>query len=256
MPAAAHSRFPRIVALMFVLALPCLGQIPQDHPELCGKPGRYIPLPPNITAVSGEVESNLFLELNGSKVTITMGGVNRVLQVCPLANGVLAVFGLFEVDPTAYDVHLVDSNTGTELHSFAARSPTISPDQHWLALREFSPVHSDIEISEQYLLYDLTKNAAGNRIPGVDYSWLPPLGRTIYPATERHIPFGSGGLPSEQVHSFHGNSFHWAADSRSLVFVDSTTSGTSLVLVRIEGEELTTYVHPVGENLCLSQYLE
>src|SRR5207244_309948 len=108
--------------------------------------------------------------------------------------------------------YIVDGSTGTELHSFWARSPVISPDQHWLALREFYPAHSDVDISEQYMLYDLTKGAAGNKIPSVDYRYVPDLGRTMYPATEKHIPFESSGVPAEQVHYFGGSSFQWAAD--------------------------------------------
>ena len=51
------------------------------------------------------------------------------------------------------------------LDIFGARDPVVSPDRHWLVYRERYPTRVEV-VWEQYLLYDLTKDAAYNAVPG------------------------------------------------------------------------------------------
>ena len=246
------TRLWRAWTLVLALALPVLGQIAQDHPELCGKPNGYVPLPPNVIAFSSDdVESMLTMRLNSSTANIRMGPVERVQEVCPVGGNKLLVFGLLN-DPTANDIYLIDATTGAELDSFTVSNPAVSPNQHWLATRLWWPGFVDPPSSVQYYLYDLTKDAAGNKLPGVDYRYVPHLGRTMYPATPKHLPF-ENDQPPERKHIFEGGSFQWAPDSQSVLFLDRTlAAGLVVVLVRIGADDLTTYIHPLGADACAS----
>jgi hypothetical protein len=250
--ALSITRFWRAWTLALALALPVLGQIAQDHPELCGKPNAYVPLPSNVSAVSsGDLESILTIRLGGSAVNIRMGAVEHVLEVCPIGGNKLLVFGLAH-DPSGYDIYLIDATTGAKLDSFTVSDPAVSPNQHWLATREWEPGYVDPPSSVQYYLYDLTKDAAGNKLPGVDYRYVPHLGRTMYPATPKHLPF-ENDQPPERKHIFEGGSFQWAQDGQSVLFLDRTlAAGLVVVLVRIGADDLTTYIHPLGPDACAS----
>jgi hypothetical protein len=125
----------------------------------------------------------------------------------------------------------------------------MSPDQRWLAVRAFYPAQSDIDQSESYWLCDLTKDRAGNKIPGTDYGDRYPLGYAIY-LIRRQIPDSRTPPSPEAVHRFEGGAFHWAPDSKSLMFTDSTEKGATVVLARIGSTGPTTYVYRPGKGAC------
>jgi hypothetical protein len=153
-------------------------------------------------------------------------------------------------DRSGYEIVLIDASTGKPLDSMLARSPSMSPDQRWLAFRLFYPVHSDIEQSETYWLYDLTKDEAGNKIPGTDYGDMGILGYAIYPI-RRQIPSNSRTQPSpETVHIFEGEGFHWAPDSKSLIFTDRTEKGAVAVLALIGPVGVTTRIYHPRSSAC------
>ena len=106
---------------------------------------------------------------------------------------------------------------------------------------------SEIPITDEYLLYDLTKDAAGKRsFPGIDPSLVERYGRTIYPVTRNHVPFENHGVQPDQVHSFESTSFFWAPDSKWVVFADRLESTVSIVLVQVGEKDLTTLVRPIS----------
>jgi hypothetical protein len=153
-------------------------------------------------------------------------------------------------DRSGYEIDLIDGATGKEMDSLWARSPTMSPDQRWLAVRAFHPTQSDIDQSETYWLYDLTKDRAGNKVPGTDYGDMYPLGHAIYPIRRQIPPDGQTQPSAETVHRFEGEAFHWAPDSKSLMFTDSTEKGAVVVLARVESTGVTTYVYRPGSGAC------
>ena len=146
--------------LFLLFAIPTAAQIAQDRPDLCGKPNSSVPLPPGISATTSDAGADVTISVDNSKVKIEMAGVDEVQQVCPLPSNRILIFGLLD-DRSAYGIALVDLTTGKALDDFLARTPTISPDQRWLAVRRFYPAQSDIVQSESYWLYDLTKDSAG-----------------------------------------------------------------------------------------------
>jgi hypothetical protein len=238
----------RALLIAFGLLQPAISQIIQDQPELCGKPDSNVEVPANITATLGDGKYELRLQLRDKTVTIEMAGVEKLQEVCPLENGRVLVFGLLNY-PNAHVVYLIDANAGTELDSLTVSSPAVSPDQHWLAARAWVPAFSSSIGSEQYFLYDLTKDAAGNKLPGVDYRFVERLGRVMFPVTANRAPFEDYRSP-EQGHSFAGGAFYCAPDSKSVVFLDRDPEGVSLILVRVGASDLRTYTYRLKDGDC------
>jgi hypothetical protein len=183
---------------------------------------------------------------NGSTAKIETYGADLVQQVCPLSQNRLLVFSPTNND--GYDIKIVNKANGAVIDSFLTRSPLASPDQHWLVYREFTATQTDVPTTEQYRLYDLTKDASGNQVPGVDYRYVGGPGRTIYPVTPQHAPFESLGVLPEEVHEFPSDSFYWSPDSKSVAFVDLFASQLAIVVVRIAGDDLTAYVHHLSAS--------
>jgi hypothetical protein len=130
--------------------------------------------------------------------------------------------------------------------SFNSYNPIASPNQHWIVFRDFYPPQSELRVSEEYLLYDLTKSTRTNRISTSDPYVADAPGRVIYPVVDGRAPFEHSGVPISQAHRFRSNSFYWTEDSRAVVFADSLQNALSIVLVTIDGDRLNTYVHPVS----------
>jgi hypothetical protein len=235
------------VCLLLIAAIPLLpAQVKQDQPELCGRPREIVVLPPNVTANSFNTHSTLTIRLADSVANIEMPGVGEVAQVCPIPQGKLLVFGSLD---GAYDIHILYASTGAVLDSDWVYDPAVSPDQRWLAYREFYAPQSEISLCEEYMLYDLSKTAEDNLVPGVDRRHVHGKGRVIYPSVPNAAPFEHLGLPENLCHQFRADALHWSPDSSALVFADSVLDQLSLVWVRLEADGLfTTYVHRLHTN--------
>ena len=227
----------RALTLSAVVVLPIFSQIAQDRPELCGKPQGLIPLPHTISAEHSGTHMDLAIELDGREAKIELSGVQEVDEVCPLDGNRFLVFTTMGAGDST--IFIVSGTTGALLDSFVVQTPAVSPDQHWLAMRDWIIPISQIPRTEQYLLYDLTKDAAANRqYPGAAPGQALRYGRTMYPATPNHVPFENHGVRADQLHSFPGRSFYWAEDSKSVLFTDSTDEGLKIVLVRVGDKDL------------------
>jgi hypothetical protein len=112
-------------------------------------------------------------------------------------------------------------------------------------MKAFYPAHSDAPFSDEYLLYDLTKDRAGNTMPGVTQYTEGMRGRVVYPAVDRGTPFESFNLPSNEQHSASSIRYYWASDSSAALFADSVEGTLSVVLVRTDSEPPKTYVHAI-----------
>lgn len=217
-------------------------QIAQDRPDLCGRSGESIPLPPG-TTFSVKESSDLTIRLrNGRTATIDIDPAESVLQICPIAGERLLVFGTVAGGdgPLVWIISLED---GTKLDGIGARSPSVSPDQRWIAYRKFYPRFSAL-YTDEYLIYDLAKSPSGS----------PAAVRQMYPPTVNHAPF-YGAYDENRLHTFASKAFFWSPDSRFVMFADSMGEDGarefSVVAVDVQARALTAYTHRVDpQELC------
>ncbi len=234
------------ILLSALLVFPLSGQITQEHPELCAKLDGFVPLPPNVSAVVDHSigHADLFIGSGNSTVKISLPGVvDDVDEVCPLSDGRLVLFG---GTYNSANINIIDGTHALLLDSFYGFDPAMSPNQRWLVYRKFYPLHTELPVSEEYLLYDLTKTPAQDRPRGVVLYDRANVGAVIFPLGQRNLLTDNIGLPEDQQHSFRSKSFFWAPDSQAIVFGDSVQDRFSLVLVLIDSAGVPrAYVHPI-----------
>jgi hypothetical protein len=221
------------------------GQVAQDHPELCGRPGASIPMPSGLTILSDPSDSRSELRIQALDKTILFPAVmESVQQACPIGEDELVVFGLGT--PALYNIEIVRLADGSLRDSFYGFSPIIAPNQRWLVRRKFYPAQA--VTSEEYLIYDLAQDWAHNREPGVARSDMDLVGRLSYPVVAANWPYYSDHPPPSETHSFRSDSFYWAADSGAVVFADSVQEHLSLVLLSSNDDKFRAYTYPLTDS--------
>ena len=245
-----------VLPLLFsiVIVFPALGQINQISPEVCGTPNIAVPLPPNIRATldPSTGEGSLYIGVGDTSRKISLPGVvNEVDEVCPLKDGRLAVFAFAEKGGLG-EVYLINRADGSLLDYLWGFAPAMSPNQRWLVYRKFYPARTELPVSEEYLLYDLTKSPAQNRPPGIALSDYANVGSAIFPVGQKNLEGDNIELlPPEQQHGvgsgYSGPGFFWAPDSRAVAFGDFVQQKLSIVLVTLDAQANTTAsVYPVS----------
>jgi hypothetical protein len=190
------SRFLMVASL----ALPAFAQIEQTHPELCGMPGGTVPSLPAMSISVDHSEGSAKLFLGGGFATKAIdlpGVIDSVPEVCALPSGQYLVFG---ETYNSTNMLIVDVQKGAMVDHFQGFDPAMSPDQRWIAFRKFYPRHHDLPLSEEYLLYDLSKNPSQNRAPGIDLTDWETVGRTIFPVGW-NTTWDAGDMPNDRMHS-------------------------------------------------------
>jgi hypothetical protein len=209
-------------------------QIAQDRPELCSSLDP-VPLPLGLSAISTGTGTDLTFRLrDGSSKSLQLTVPDEIDQICPLDRERLAAFGGVR-GGDGYIVWILSEQAGTILDTIGARDPRLSPDRRWLIYRQRYPTQSEA-VFEQYLLYDLSKDAAGNQPSGARHEYPP--GRLVYPVTASRARLEDLTLTPDQYHTFPGKSFFWSADSKSVASADHVGKTTSIIVVRIEATNL------------------
>ncbi len=167
---------------------------------------------------------------------------NDIQAVCPLAPNKVVSFGWNAV---GYDVNIIDPQRGAVTDSFVAYDPMMSPNQRWIASRHFYALHSEIQISEEYLLYDLNASASENRHDLTPYT-TGDLGWAMYPAFPGNAPIDLADIPDANRHEWRSKSFFWAQDSQAVFFADSVGTRVSLVMVLVSSGRPQAYTYPVS----------
>ncbi|HEY7333813.1 MAG TPA: hypothetical protein VH639_02940 [Bryobacteraceae bacterium] len=232
----------RLIASLVWLAFCAVtkAQLNQEHPELCGARGPGV-LPQGLTAeaATGPDEGNVFLKLGSHSMLVAYGAID---EVCILPGQILTFN-----DPgyDNFDIYRLDAVTLSKIDDFVARIPVISPDGHWLMHLPFFHFRRDPDdLSEEYLLYDLTKDGANNRLPQPpDYGDL--AGLPVYPVPHDGLPFDFEHVPSELKHRILSNGFFWNPESSGVLFADSLGGRVSVVWVDVAGPKPITLVHPI-----------
>lgn len=234
--------------ILHVVYAPLFCQILQDHPELCGRGKSRIPVPAGLTAAINPTNGDATLEYAGRK--IALDGVNdEIWQVCPLPAGKLVIFGFNGV---GYEISIVDLKRGEVSDSFLAYDPAMSPNQRWIAYRNFVPPQSEVQFSEEYLLYDLEISASGNR-HSVTQATNDIAGWAMYPTFPGNAPFDPADIPDAKQHNWRSESFVWAPDSGSLLFADSVGDRLSLVFIEVSERRLQAYRDIVSAKAVCSE---
>lgn len=228
------------------LALPAFAQIEQTHPELCGTPSGTVPPLPAMSISVDRSEGSAKLFLGGGFATKAIdlpGVIDAVPEVCPLPNGQYLIFG---ETYNGTNMLIVDAQKGAVVDQIVGFDPAMSPDQRRIAFRKFYPRHHDLPFSEEYLLYDLSKNPSQNRAPGIDLTDWENVGRAIFPAGWKNAMFDTGDIPKDRLHSSGSLSFDWSADSHMVVFGDILHNDFSVIAVIFDNDGSTkAYEHPV-----------
>jgi hypothetical protein len=241
--------------LMALFGFCCVasGQIQQDRPELCGRIG-VTPVPRNVVAgFEPGVGPTLTVTPTASTAGVRTPLNGRVRQVCVIPSGRYLLFG--DTGDDSYQVTILSGDSGSLVDQFDAYNPIVSPDQRWLIRRHFYSGHSEVPFSEEYLLYDLTKDAAGNTV-GRPTPYIENMrGRVVYPAVADGAPFehAAYALTDNQTHVFRSKSFYWSSDGTTVLFADSVKDVLSLVLVVLDPSEPKTLVHTVAPNEACEQ---
>lgn len=224
-----------LLALWIVLACsgPSLCQPANLNPELCGKPRSFIAPPRGFSVVSDR--ENLAVKFffdNGLTTVVAKGALNLIKETCPLPDGRIVVFG--EASSGSTISYILDPAKPSLLDSFGGYQMLMSPDQRWIAFRKYYPSHGvELPVSEEYLVYDLSEAAAGNRANGIALSDDGDVGAPIFPLGQKNLPGDNIGVPEDQRHGMASNSFYWSPDSKALAFADSLLGEVSLVYIPI-----------------------
>jgi len=238
-----RTRTLRLYALAVAFGAPTFCQIPQDHPELCGHGRGTVELPTGINTVSRADRAGAELTVkrrDGSTKSIELRTPEGTIQqVCPIGQDKLLVFGAVG---DAYIAWVLSQVTGERVDGLRTRDPKVSPDQHWLAYRNWYPASAELPF-EEYLLYDLTKDAVGNQLADSNPRDPDPAGRLMYPVTAKRVTLHRMEVTTEQAHAWASTSFFWSPDSRFVAFADRLGEANSIVVVQIAADDLTTYVH-------------
>ena len=141
----------------------------------------------------------------------------------------LVVFGRNTAN--AVLVNVLRLPQGAELDSFMCYSPALSPDHRFLAYLKPFPGHpGPVDITNEYVLYDLTGRAASNRVRG-GHGIAHDAGIPVYPPGATNAA-GEFVAPNEwSAHVMASDGLFWLGETDAVAFVDRWQGTNSLVVV-------------------------
>ncbi len=231
-----------------------------QNPTPCGQPGTF-EQPKGFSVSIDKAQGAARYRLESGKLHVDRqfpGVMNDFVQACRIPGNRIIAFG--DIGSTLNNIEILNGSTGTISDSIWGYTPALSPDKHWLVFRKFYPAHvepvsPDVPAaSEEYLLYDLTKDAAANRAPGVPLDDTDRVGIVIYPVVPGARPFMNTRLPANQTHIISSDSFYWAANSAAVLFADTVEDRFLLVLVYMKEAGQRALAHSVKpQDVCAAQ---
>jgi WD40-like Beta Propeller Repeat len=150
----------------------------------------------------------------------------------------VVVIGMFNGD--IWSVAVIGLNSNTIEDNFLCYEPVLSPKGTYLAFIKFFPPHGADNPEDHYMIYDLTRNAVGNRPPGVRPDDLRTVGFTLYPFGVGNTQFDNLRSPNAETHTFSASSFFWSPDGSRLIFADSYGGRTLVIMADIRPNHTAT----------------
>jgi hypothetical protein len=237
-----HRRAIINICIVQLLSAPVFCQILQNHAALCGDKTRPADVPPGVVATIDKSNGTATLGYGPGKAMALQGANAEIQEVCPLLSNKLVVFGFNSV---GYEINIVDLMRGEVSDSLVASDPVMSPNRRWLASRHFLPPQSELQLSDEYLLYDLGSSPVGNRHHATPYT-SDAEGGAMYPAFPDYAPVDLLDIPEANRHAWQSKAFFWAPDSQSVIFADSVGDQLTLVLVLIGNDRPGAYTYPIS----------
>lgn len=235
------------VVVFGLIGTTAFAQIEQTHPELCGRDAATgLSVPPmsiSVDRAQGTATLSLFAKRGEKRIGLP-GVVDAVSEVCPAPGGRYVVFG---ETSNSTNLLIVDPSKDSVEDQFYGFDPVMSPDQRWIVYRKFYPRHHDASISEEYLVYDLSKTRGQNRLPGIDESNWADVGRVIFPVGRTNARYDAMDLPDDRAHYAGSVSFTWSSDSRVVGFGDLLQKHFAVIVVTMNQDGSTkAFEHAVA----------
>ena len=132
---------------------------------------------------------------------------------------------------TINSVVLLDISSGAVNDKLLCFYPSVSPDGTRIAYVKVYPIHFMENVSNEYLIYDLSRSPADNRNAGIAGNDDTNVGAAIYPLGSKNVPGDNLNVPSSLSHQLASDGFFWSPDSKKVVFADRTNGSNFLVAV-------------------------
>lgn len=167
-----------------------------------------------------------------SATTVTLPAeVAQVNEIRKISEGRAVVLGM--ANGAVSEAIILDIEAGTISDHFLAYSPSLSPDGRYIAFVKFYPSHFVEGTTDQYLLYNVTQNAAMNRQSPGAADDQTNVGLLLYPLNSQNADVRNTGVPETQTHHMAAQDFYWDSSSRRYVFADEQMGELKLVAVDI-----------------------
>lgn len=142
--------------------------------------------------------------------------LNRIVPV-PRNEAVLIGMASGEV----YEVVIVDTVDCHIVDHFWCYEPDLSPNGRLIAFIKFYPPHFVPDVTDDVMIYHLTRGAAGNRLSSSDMDPEIDVGMRVYPPGTNTSDDNVGtGLRDVMLNSVTSERFFWTSDSSKFLFAN------------------------------------
>ncbi len=160
----------------------------------------------------------------------------------------LAVFGRNTTNAAL--VNVLELPGGTELDSFMCYDPSLSPDHRFLAYLKLFPGHpGPVDITNEYVVYDLTQSPASNRFnlrQGVGYD----AGMPVYPPGATNATGEFVASDEWSAHVLVSEGLFWLGQTDAVAFADRWRGAINLVVADVSQgvRQPKVEVHPLDSG--------
>jgi hypothetical protein len=156
---------------------------------------------------------------------------DQVDEVDVIGKSRAVIFG--RIAQNAVLVNLISLPIGSVLDNFMCFWPSLSPDHHFLAYVKYFPGHpGPVDITNEYIVYDLTKTAAENRM-SVRKGTAYDVGLPIYPPGATNAANEFVAPDALSAHVMVSDGLFWLDETDTVCFVDRWRAADSLIVADV-----------------------